>query len=657
MKILHIEDNENDSFLIQRVLKSNLSGVDYKCVDSLSEFKQEIQAFKPDVVLSDHNLRGFSSIEVFMEFKKLKWECPFILITSAISEEFAIETLRNGVDDYILKDHLERLPKSIENLIQKYKLVEEREEYIQQIISSEERYKDLLQSTSELIHSADILGKIAFVNESWKKSLGYTLQEVLGKNIFDFIEDESKITCQAKFIRIMSGEKVDSMRIKMIGKNGRLRIMEGLGVPRILDGKIIGSHAFLKDVTEKEKIEEALGESEKRYSLAIEATADGIFDFDIKNRNFYYSKHCFEILNLKPVVISIRKLPKATPPEFYIWIKERIASSNGSETESIFFEKDIQIQTSPIKWVNIRAVFKGSDCRINGSIRNITDKKLQELEIQQLNKDLENKVEARTSQLKVANQLLIFQNKEINDSIVYSKRIHDALLPSELRFNDIFPDSFVIDRPKNLIGGDFAWFQKIDCLKFIAAVDCTGHGVPGALLSVISIILLDEAVLKQNLRSPVEILNYLDSRLSSLFQHSGEIINDGMDIALCCFDEKYKRIYFAGAQRPLYIQSDEEIVKIHGTKKSIGYNSSDIPFELFESNYLPGDNFFMFSDGVTSQFGGPTGKKLKGQQFRQLLHTLSNEINKKEAIENYLNVWQGDLEQTDDILIIGLKAT
>jgi serine phosphatase RsbU (regulator of sigma subunit) len=220
---------------------------------------------------------------------------------------------------------------------------------------------------------------------------------------------------------------------------------------------------------------------------------------------------------------------------------------------------------------------------------------------------------------------------------------------------DIFPNSFVIDKPKNLIGGDFAWFQKIDHLKFVAAVDCTGHGVPGALLSVISIILLDEAVQKQNLKNPVEILEYLDFRLSNLFKYSEQIIQDGMDIALCCFDESSKRISFSGAQRPLYIQSNGEITRIPGTKKSIGNGSSNIPFELFEGIYSPNESYFLFSDGITSQFGGPFGKKIKGQQLRLFLESLTDGSNKKEAIENYLNEWQGDLEQTDDILLIGIK--
>ncbi len=655
MKVLHIEDNENDSFLIKRVLKLNFVDLDYKLVESLTDFETEISNFKPEVVLSDHNLRGFTSIEVFKKFKELNFECPFIIITSAISEEFAVETLKSGVDDYILKDRLERLPKSIENLIIKYNLIEEREENIRQIILSEERYKDLLHSTSELIHSADIEGNLVFINESWKNSLGFTLEEVKGKNIFDFIEEESRISCHAKFMRIMSGEKVDSMKLKMISKSGELRLMEGMGVPRKLNGKIIGSHAFLEDVTEKENMKQALGESEKRYALAIEATADGIFDLDIKNRNFYFSNHCFQILNLEETELSIRKLPLVIPSEFYVWVKEKIDNADGSDKQSAFFEKDIQIQKEPNRWVNIRAVFKPTECRINGSIRNITDKKLQELEIQQLNKDLEKKVEYRTIELQLANRILTYQNNEINDSLIYSKRIHDALLPSLQQFNTIFPGSFIIDNPKDLIGGDFAWFQKINSLKFIAAVDCTGHGVPGALLSVISILLLDEAVLKQNLVSPKAILNYLDKRLSSLFKHSDQVIYDGMDIALCCFDEKYKRVYFSGAQRPLYFDSDGEITIIPGTKRSIGQSDSTFEFEEFESNYISGDCFYMFSDGITSQFGGPKGKKIKGQQFRQLLKSIKITENKKETIESYIQEWKGDLEQTDDILIIGLE--
>jgi len=653
MKVLHIEDNQHDSFLIHRVLKANFQNLNYKLVESLVDFESEIQNFKPDVVLSDHNLRGFTSVEVFDKFKSLKVDCPFIIITAAISEEFAVETLKRGIDDYILKDRLERLPKSIENLILKYSLIHEREEYIHQIISSEERYKELLHLTSELIHSADFDGNIVFINERWKTSLGYSLKEVRGKNIFQFLTPEYRISCQAKFRQIMNGEKVDYLKLKMIAKDGNLRVLEGMAVPRIMEGKIIGSHAFFKDITETEAMQQALGESEKRYSLAIEATSDGIIDLDIKNRSYYLSKNCFEILNVTPLESESLELPNILPVEFFHWI--RVAENSSPSNENLFFQQDIEIQSNPTKWINIRAAFNQQELRVNGSIRNITDQKLQELEIQKLNKNLEQKVEERTSELRIANRILTYQNKEINDSIVYSKRIHNALMPSELRFMDIFPNSFVIDKPKNLIGGDFAWFQKIDHLKFVAAVDCTGHGVPGALLSVISIILLDEAVQKQNLKNPVEILEYLDFRLSNLFKYSEQIIQDGMDIALCCFDESSKRISFSGAQRPLYIQSNGEITRIPGTKKSIGNGSSNIPFELFEGIYSPNESYFLFSDGITSQFGGPFGKKIKGQQLRLFLESLTDGSNKKEAIENYLNEWQGDLEQTDDILLIGIK--
>jgi serine phosphatase RsbU (regulator of sigma subunit) len=128
-----------------------------------------------------------------------------------------------------------------------------------------------------------------------------------------------------------------------------------------------------------------------------------------------------------------------------------------------------------------------------------------------------------------------------------------------------------------------------------------------------------------------------------------------MDIALCCFDEKYKRVYYSGAQRPLYLDSDGEITIIPGTKRSIGRSDATFEFEEFESNYISGGCFYMFSDGITSQFGGPKGKKIKGQHFRQLLKSIKKTENKKETIESYIQEWKGDLEQTDDILIIGLE--
>ena len=654
MKVLHIEDNESDSFFIKRLLAAHFSDLDYKLVEDLDEFKTSLNDFQPDVVISDHKLKGFTSKEVYVAFKDSWQKCPFILVTNAISEEFAVETLRNGVDDYILKDRLERLPKSIENLLAKYQWVAEKDEYIKQIIESEIRYKDLLHSTSELIHSADENGNILFVNESWKRVLGYTLREVLAKNIFDFLENNSKISCLSKFQRIMKGEKVENMRLKMISKDGSVKILEGMGVPRLLGNDVIGSHAFFKDVTEKENIQSELEKSEKRYALAIDATADGIIDFNIKENSFYLSVHSFDILNQNNRQISLSNLSEIIPPSFYQWIKGLLESDNNLQ-KKLSFDQDIQLNINSDKWINIKAGFNPSDFRINGSIRDITDKKIQEIEIQNLNKELEQKVEIRTLELKSAIKLLTHKNKEIQDSIVYAKRIHNALLTIPVDFSELFPNSFIINQPKELIGGDFAWYQQLDDCKFVAAVDCTGHGVPGALLSVVATILLDEAVSKQKIINPSEILGFVNNRLNILFRNSSEVISDGMDIALCTICEKENLVLFSGAQRPMYQESNGVITKRLGDKISLGQTETQKSFAVQEIKYLPGDMLYLFSDGITSQFGGPEGKKIRRQQFMEELESISGKPNKQELITDFFEKWKGDMEQTDDVLILGIK--
>lgn len=653
MRILHIEDDASDALFIQRKLASTYTHLEYLRVQSLEELKTSIPSFEPDVILSDHQLNGFTSKEIFQIFKDSWHNCPFILITDTVSEDFAAEALRNGIDDYIVKNRIDRLPKVIDTLLLKNQLLKERDEYINQIIESETRYRDLLYSTTELIHSADLQGNLNFVNQSWKRFLGYSSSEVINRNIFEFIADSSKTSCEIKFQRLMKGEKVEDMKLEMIAKDGQLRKMEGLAVPRYIGNYLIGSHAFLKDITEKEEIQSKLIESEKRYALAIAATSDGIIDLNIKNKQFYLSNHCFEILDLAPQPISISNLHSIVPSGFYLWVKN-LVKNNGKKLKNSLFDQDIEISSNPSKWVNIKAIFNHKDCRINGSIRNITEKKIQEIKIQNFNKNLEIQVDLKTKELKKAISLLTSRNKEIQDSIHYAKRIHDALTSHPRNLDEIFPNSFILNLPKDVIGGDFAWFQQVGNTKFIAAADCTGHGVPGALLSVVATILLDEAVLKQEINNPSKILEFVNKRLLNLLNNTEDLLSDGLDIALCAINPNCRKILFSGANRPIYFKTNNQITVLHGDKISLGEPEKNHVFSLQTISYMPNDQLFMHSDGITSQFGGKFGKKLKRQHLLNELEFDMPMPQKYRFIRELFDEWKGDLEQTDDVLVIGI---
>lgn len=250
------------------------------------------------------------------------------------------------------------------------------------------------------------------------------------------------------------------------------------------------------------------------------------------------------------------------------------------------------------------------------------------------------------------------KNKDITDSINYAKRIQDALLPQrEIKYR-LFPDAFVLFRPKDVVSGDFYWFAEKNGKRLIAAVDCTGHGVPGAFMSMIGNTFLNEVVDHQGITSPDLVLNELrEMTVKSLKQTGGES-KDGMDLALLCFDDAAGTVEFAGANNPLWHFGSGGFSEIKPDKQPIGYApGNSAPFTRHSMPARKGDVFYIFSDGFADQFGGPKGKKFKYKQLREKLEELHT-LPMKEQEDNLTAIfdrWKGPLEQIDDVLVIGIR--
>ncbi len=253
------------------------------------------------------------------------------------------------------------------------------------------------------------------------------------------------------------------------------------------------------------------------------------------------------------------------------------------------------------------------------------------------------------------------KNKDITDSINYAKRIQEAILPSMELKNYLFPSSFVLFHPRDIVSGDFFWFAEKKGKKIIAAVDCTGHGVPGAFMSMIGTAFLNEIVNGKDIVKPSKILDNLRERIIvSLKQNGiGGENRDGMDIGLLCFDENNSTVEFAGANNPLWIISDGKLTEIKGTKQPIGFYEGPLtPFSQHSIQLKKGDTLFLLTDGYADQFGGAKGKKFKYSQLQNLLLAEQNETMPKleEKLRTTFQEWKGDLEQIDDVLLIGIRV-
>ncbi len=276
--------------------------------------------------------------------------------------------------------------------------------------------------------------------------------------------------------------------------------------------------------------------------------------------------------------------------------------------------------------------------------------------------DMEEKVRTRTQEVVEKSKKLEHAYTEIKDSINYAKRIQDSILPADDMIAAAFKESFVFYKPKDIVCGDFYWFAQRNDELLIAAIDCTGHGVPGAIMTVIGNAILNQITSVADTTDPSKILTHLDRRLQETFSHgtNDELsIKDGMDAAICRYRINKREISFAGAKRPLYLFKNGELIEIKGTKAPIGsfIDNYDKHFTTQKINMNPGDTIYMFSDGVQDQFGGNEGKKFMVGRFRDLLISIQPLTMKEQRkkVEETLAGWQGNHEQTDDMLLIGIR--
>jgi len=255
------------------------------------------------------------------------------------------------------------------------------------------------------------------------------------------------------------------------------------------------------------------------------------------------------------------------------------------------------------------------------------------------------------------------KNKEVLDSITYAKRLQDAILPPISIIQKHLPESFVLYKPKDIVAGDFYWMEKAGDTIFIAAADCTGHGVPGAMVSVVCSNALNRAVKEFKITEPGKILDKVRELVLETFEKSEGDIKDGMDISLLAINAPIairaaSIISWAGAYNSLWYLENKEMKEIAADKQPIGKHDVQKPFSTHSLNLKNGDILYLFTDGYADQFGGPKGKKFKYKQLQEkLLAMAAQSMDKqKEMLAETLDNWKGNLEQVDDILIIGIRV-
>ncbi|MBL7898081.1 MAG: SpoIIE family protein phosphatase [Crocinitomicaceae bacterium] len=280
-------------------------------------------------------------------------------------------------------------------------------------------------------------------------------------------------------------------------------------------------------------------------------------------------------------------------------------------------------------------------------------------ELNDINHNLEQKVADRTQEIQHQKEMVEEKNREIVDSINYALRLQSAIIPPESKIREKFNDSFVLFKPKDIVSGDFYWMDSKGNNVILAVADCTGHGVPGAMVSVVGANSLNRCVKEFGLRKPSSILDKLRELIIETFEMANHEVKDGMDISLISIDREKGKVQWAGAHNPLWIlkKNSNEIIELKADKQPIGKFEFAKPFNNHEIDFETGDCLYMFSDGFADQFGGDKGKKLKASTMREIFISCRNLPMQEQKIKiiDAFEAWKNMLEQVDDVCVMGVR--
>lgn len=539
LHIILVEDNKVDAELLEIELSEKFLDTEFRRVDNEVDLVNCLTDFNPDLVISDYSMPGFSGNEALSICQSLKPDVPFIFVSGTIGEERAVEALKNGASDYVLKSSLARLP-----------------------------------------HAAQVALHVA--------------REKIEK------EQQQKEIRQLSVVasQIDNGVWIGNTELRTQWVNSALIVQTGFSYDEFSSMSII----------------ELLAEVESNENI------DKIILHDLKEGNYVYQEVQLKRKNNTVYWASIDITP--------------ISNEIGE------IEKIVAI------------------------VNDISKRKRAELERDELLKTLEIKVNERTAALQLANSELNLKNKDILDSIYYARHIQEAFIP-ELSPRELkVQNAFVINLPKDVLSGDFHWQRYIPDINktYFALGDCTGHGVPGSLMTMLAIQFLEQQISeKTKPKRPNVILHKIDESIIKFLGQklAGSLVNDGLEIMLVCIDHNSNEIRFSGAGRSLFYYTDGKITRYDSPHYSVGgdLHLFSKEFHTREIQAKSGDRFYAFSDGFSDQFGGPNKKKYSRKRKREFLFSIQqNDFNDHESLlRNEFDNWKGDLDQIDDVIVLGVE--
>lgn len=535
----------------------------------------------------------------------------------------------------VLRQNAEEMQATQEELKRSNALLEEQVEEVNQ---TQKRMQLLLENASEVITIYEEDGTIRYVSPSVESILGYGQKELQGKSDMDKIHPESREVAKNLFksLRENPDEKL-TVQFEYQTKDGNYIWLEATGTNFMSNRAIRGYILNSRDITERRRAEQ-----EQRMRSKMQALSENSPDLitRLEHDSISYINPTIETYTGKSPSHFLNKKVKETELDTVIldqWLAI-VEQVNASQT-TVSAEMDFPAEMGK-RIMQVNAIPEYDDHENIESVlvvsHDITERKEIELEIQN-------------------------KNKKINDSINYAKRIQNAILPNSRLINKVLPDSFILYKPRDVVSGDFPWFVQIKNDIFIAAVDCTGHGVPGALLSLIGYFLLNDIVRSRKITEPGKILDLLDEGVTQTLRQDQDdsATKDGMDIALCRINIEARTVEYAGAHRPLYYMKNGVMDEVKGNKFPIGGGiyKNQTNFTTTRLELGKGDSFYFSSDGFPDQFGGPEVRKFGPKKTRETIERIykGSMAEAAQVFETEWEAWKGEHKQTDDVLLIGIK--
>jgi PAS domain S-box-containing protein len=534
------------------------------------------------------------------------------------------------------------------------------------VAKNEKRFRAMIENGLDIISLRDPSGQLFYVSPSITTVLGYDVEKLIGTSVFDIIHPDDLIGLREKTEILLKTPGSSFMREQRYRhKNGHWIWCVGTVTNMLHEPGIEALVSNFRDITGIKETERQLRKSEVFNRGVLNSLSSHIAVIS-SSGNIVATNDAWKLFGIENGETTLQRTAVKTN---YFNVCEMSAKAgdiiagkalqgmkdvmNGKK--SVFYFEYPCHSPNKERWFAMRVTkFESEKPMIVVAQMNITELKKTQEERDNTLLELEHRVEKRTKEL-------VDKNLSILDSISYAKRIQLGLLSRRSQVSELFPQSFIFSRPRDIVSGDFFWCHQRHNKKFIALADCTGHGVPGALMSIIGNNLLNHIVVDEHIENPSEILELLDIRIKQAVQSDKEEeVKDGMDITLCVVDTYFNEIYFAGAYHSMFITDENgKIQELPGDRNSIGGGMQEVKKKFATRRFpiLPGQRIYLSSDGYYSQFGGPKARKFMKSKFKDLLEQLqSYPVNEqRQILKQVLADWSGDNEQVDDIMVIGIE--